>query len=169
LSPISVSVSLDPGALRACMSRFATGVTVVTYLGEAGARGVTMNSFASVSADPPLVLVSVARRARCHDALIRSPFCVNVLSADQEPLARLFAGAPAQVEPAWAQGAAAPRLARPLAWVECEPWRAYDGGDHSLVLGKVIGTGYREGDALLYAWSRFATVAESAPGIEYLF
>jgi flavin reductase (DIM6/NTAB) family NADH-FMN oxidoreductase RutF len=151
------------------MSRFATGVTVVTYLGEEGPRGATMNSFTSVSADPPLILVSVARRARCHDRLISGPFCVNVLSADQEPLARLFAGAPAQVEPAWAQGAAAPRLAHPLAWVECEPWQVYDGGDHSLVLGKVTGTGYREGDALLYAWSRFSMVAESALGIEYLF
>jgi flavin reductase (DIM6/NTAB) family NADH-FMN oxidoreductase RutF len=151
------------------MSRFATGVTVVTYQGEDGPRGATMNSFTSVSADPALVLVSVARRARCHDVLIRSPFCVNVLSADQEPLARLFAGAPTQVEPAWAEGAVAPRLAHPLAWIECEPWQAYDGGDHSLVLGQVAGAGYREGDALLYAWSRFSTVTESAPGIEYLF
>ena len=50
-----------PGALRACMSRFATGVTVVTYEGDDGPRGATMNSFASVSAEPPLVLISVAR------------------------------------------------------------------------------------------------------------
>jgi catechol 2,3-dioxygenase len=63
----------SPGALRACMSRFATGVTVVSYATDSGPRGATMNSFTSVSAEPPLVLVSVARRARCHDQRERGP------------------------------------------------------------------------------------------------
>lgn len=158
----------SPGALRACMSRFATGVTVVTYAGEEGPRGATMNSFTSVSADPALVLVSVARRARCHDQLIDSPFCVNILGAEQEPLARLFAGVQGAAEPRWATAARVPRLANPLAWVECEPWRAYDGGDHTLVVGRVTDLGHREGDALTYAWSRFGTAAESTDGIEHL-
>ncbi|MEU8824893.1 flavin reductase family protein [Streptomyces sp. NPDC048636] len=158
----------SPGALRACMSRFATGVTVVTYEGDGGPRGATMNSFTSVSADPALVLISVARRARCHDQLLDRPFCVNVLGAEQEPLARQFAGVPGAAEPRWAAGARVPRLAHPLAWVECDPWRSYDGGDHTLVLGQVTGLAHRDGDALTYAWSRFGTAAEATDGIEHL-
>ncbi|MFK0281344.1 flavin reductase family protein [Streptomyces sp. NPDC090499] len=150
------------------MSRFTTGVTVVTYTGDDGPRGATMNSFVSVSAEPPLILVSVARRARCHDALLDRPFCVNVLGAEQEPLARLFAGAQGVTAPRWAAEASVPRLANPLAWVECEPWRAYDGGDHSLVVGRVTGLGHRDGDALTYAWSRFGTAVESSDDFEYL-
>lgn len=158
----------DSAALRACMSRFATGVTVVTFAGDDGPRGATMNSFTSVSTDPPLVLISLARRARSHDQLIDRPFCVNVLGAEQEPLAMQFAGRPGSAEPRWTPGARVPRLANPLAWVECEPWRSYDGGDHTLLLGLVTGLGHRDGDALTYAWSRFGTAAEAADGIEHL-
>lgn len=157
-----------PGALRACMSRFATGVTVVTYEGEDGPRGATMNSFTSVSADPPLVLISVARRARCHDRLQARPFTVNILGAEQELLARQFAGVPSAAEPRWAPGARVPRLDNQLAWIECAPWQSYDGGDHSLVVGRVTDLGHRDGDALTYTWSRFGTATESADGIEHL-
>lgn len=157
-----------PGLLRACMARFATGVTVVTYDGDDGPRGATMNAFTSVSADPPLVLVSVARRARCHDRLLGRPFCVNVLGAEQEALARQFAGTRGAARPGWASDARVPRLDNPLAWIECDPWRSYDGGDHTLVVGRVTGLGHRDGDALTYAWSRFGTLAESADGIEHL-
>ncbi|MFM9455680.1 flavin reductase family protein [Streptomyces europaeiscabiei] len=158
----------SPGALRACMSRFATGVTVVTYEGDDGPRGATMNSFTSVSAEPPLVLISVARRARCHEQLLDRPFCVNILGAEQESVARQFAGVQGAAEPRWVADARVPRLAHPLAWVECEPWRAYDGGDHTLVLGRVTDLGHRDGDALTYAWSRFGTAAEATDGIEHL-
>jgi flavin reductase (DIM6/NTAB) family NADH-FMN oxidoreductase RutF len=159
-----------PGALRACMSRFTTGVTVVTFAGDGadGPRGATMNSFTSVSAEPPLVLISVARRAHCHDQLIGRPFCVNVLGAEHESLARLFAGARGAAEPRWAPNAPVPRLDNPLAWVECQPWRSYDGGDHTLVLGRITDLGHRDGDALTYAWSRFGTATESTDGIEHL-
>jgi flavin reductase len=163
-----VLVRPSPGALRACMSRFATGVTVVTCNGDDGPRGATMNSFTSVSSDPPLVLISVARKAHCHSLLIDRPFCVNILGAEQEALARLFAGSRGATEPRWAPDGRVPRLANPLAWVECEPWRSYDGGDHTLVLGRVIGLGHRDGDALTYAWSRFGTAVEATNGIEHL-
>ena len=158
----------SPGALRACMSRFTTGVTVVTFAGDDGPRGVTVNSFTSVSTDPPLALIGVARQARCHEQLLDRPFCVNILGAEQEPLARLFAGATGLAEPDWVPGTRVPRLANPLAWLECEPWRCYEGGDHTLVLGRVIGLGHRDGDSLTYAWSRFGTAAEATRGHEYL-
>jgi len=172
-SPTASRTRVEPGALRACLSRFATGVAVVTFAGPEGPRGVTMNSFTSVSADPPLVLVSVAKRARCHEPLAGgAAFCVNVLGAEQEALARRFAGSAAAGEagsgPGWAAGAGVPRLASPLAWVECAPWSRCDGGDHTLVLGLVTALGHRDGDALGYHRSRFGTIPEAGEGIEYL-
>lgn len=186
-----VAAPPGPAELRACMSRFATGVAVVSYATGGGPRGTTINSFTSVSADPPLVLVSVARTARCHDQLAGRPFCVNILGAEQEALARLFAGMPVPAGPAvpaapagrasagpagpasaearWAPGARIPRLLSPLAWIECEPWRCYDGGDHTLVLGLVTGLDQRDGDALTYAWSRFGRISQGVLGIEFLF
>jgi flavin reductase (DIM6/NTAB) family NADH-FMN oxidoreductase RutF len=154
-------------ALRSCLSRFVTGVAVVTFDGPRGRSGITCNSFTSVSLDPPLVLVSVARTARSHDDLHDRSFCVNVLGAEQEATARSFAGRPAG-EPAWLDHPVAPRLAGPLAWLACEPWREYDGGDHTLFLGLVSDFGYRDGDALGYANSRFTVFAEPAYGHEFL-
>lgn len=164
---------LDPVAhraaeMRSCLARFATGVAVVTFDDVEGQRrGVTVNAFTSVSLDPPLVLVSVAKRARSHEALRERPFTVNVLGAEQELLARRFAGG-GEIEPDWVEGELAPRLAGVLAHLECRPWRAYDGGDHTLFLGEVAGFDYRDGDALAYLTSRFTTIAEGRLGIEHL-
>jgi flavin reductase len=158
-------------SLRSCLGRFATGVAVVTFAAEDGPRGITVNSFTSVSMQPPLVLVSVARRARSHDALYGRPFCVNVLAAEQEPVARLFAGAHDASQAAtavWREGPIAPRLAGVLAHLECRPWRDYDGGDHTLFLGEVAGFDYRDGDALGYHASRFTSIADVQLGIEDL-
>ena len=153
--------------LRACLGRFATGVCVVTFDGADGRHGLTINAFTSVSLDPALVLVSVARRARGHDAIAGRPFCVNVLGAEQEPLARCFAGGP-PLDPPWLEGAHAPRLAGALAHLECTPWAAHEAGDHTLFLGQVADFGFRDGDALGYLTSRFTTISEPQLGPEYL-
>ena len=154
-------------ALRACLGRFVTGVTVVTFQGDDGRRGLTINSFSSVSMHPPLIMVSIARTAQAHDALYGRRFCVNVLGAEQEQVARHFAGGGTGM-PQWADDPAVPRLAGALAHIICEPWRACDGGDHTIFLGEVTGFGYRSGDALAYANSRFTTVPEPVLGHEYL-
>jgi flavin reductase (DIM6/NTAB) family NADH-FMN oxidoreductase RutF len=158
-------------SLRSCLGRFATGVAVVTFASDDGPRGITVNSFTSVSMSPPLVLVSVARAARSHDALRGRSFCVNVLGAEQEPVARLFAGAHSAADAAtavWHEGPVAPRLAGVLAHLKCRPWRDYDGGDHTLFLGEVAGFEYRDGDALGYHSSRFTSIADEQLGIEDL-
>lgn len=158
---------------RGSLGRFATGVAIVTFDSEpdaAGAsvrRGITVNSFTSVSLDPPLVLVSIARSTKSHDELAGRPFTVNVLGAEQEDLARHFAGRPAR-EPQWVEGERAPRLARVLAWFECTPWAAYDGGDHTLYLGRVEAFDYRTGDALGFVSGRFTTIPEYLLGQEDL-
>jgi flavin reductase (DIM6/NTAB) family NADH-FMN oxidoreductase RutF len=154
--------------LRSCLGRFATGVVVVTFDGPDGPRGVTVNSFTSVSMEPPLVLVAVARGARSHDVLKGRPFCVNVLGAEQEPIARQFAGT-GRGTAVWVEDAAVPRLAGVLAHLECRPWRHYDGGDHTLFLGEVVGFDYRDGAALGFHTSGFTAISEAQLGIEHLF
>lgn len=167
---MAAAAPLGERTLRSCLGRFATGVVVVTFAVDEGPRGITVNSFTSVSMDPPLILVSVARRARFHDALRGQTFCVNVLGAEQEDVARQFAGARpgAFAEPAWVQGAYAPRLAGVLAHLECHPWRDYEGGDHTLFLGEVAGFDFRDGDALGFHTSGFTAIADRQLGIEDL-
>lgn len=146
-----------------------TGIAVVTFDAPVGEhRGITVNSFTSVSLEPQLILVSIARAARCHDALTSAiPFCVNVLAAEQEALARRFAGS-GDVSIRWVDGLRAPRLGGVLAHFECEPWSSYDGGDHTLLIGRIVDFDFREGDALGFFASRFTPVADLRPGHEDL-
>ncbi len=166
--PEVMSFHQSSQSLRSCLGRFATGVVVVTFDSEDGPRGITVNSFTSVSMDPPLVLVSVARRASAHHALFDRTFCVNVLAGDQEALARHFAGS-RDVDVAWARHDGVPRLPGVLAHLECRPWRTYDGGDHTLFIGEVVDYDYRDGDALAFHGSQFTRIADDDQlGIEYL-
>ncbi len=138
---MSADQALDPRLLRRVMGEFSTGVTVVTYRDSDGAaRGATMNSFTSVSMDPPLVLVSVARQAKACAGLDGTPFTVNILSANQLDVALHFAGRPdPELQVPWfTPSDAPPRLLGATAWLRCEPWAIYDGGDHVLVLGRVL-------------------------------
>ncbi|HEY1970166.1 MAG TPA: flavin reductase family protein [Pseudonocardia sp.] len=148
----------DPRELRRCLARFATGVTVVTYRPAGGTepRGATINSFVSVSLDPPLVLVSIARTARARDGLTGAPFVVNVLAANQLDLALCFAGRPrAQPSLPWVPDAEVPRLRGCLAWFECQPFNAVEAGDHVLFLGQVMRHDRRAGEVLLFHGGQF--------------
>jgi flavin reductase (DIM6/NTAB) family NADH-FMN oxidoreductase RutF len=152
---------------RGSLGRFATGVAIVTFDGATKRHGITVNSFTSVSMEPPLVLVSIARSAKAHDELANRPFAVNILGAEQRQLAMHFAGRPGP-EPVWVEGETAPRLSGVLAYFECMPWAAYDGGDHTLYLGEVVDFNYRSGDALAFANGSFTTIPESQLGMEDL-
>jgi flavin reductase (DIM6/NTAB) family NADH-FMN oxidoreductase RutF len=152
---------------RGSLGRFATGVAIVTFDGATKRHGITVNSFTSVSMEPPLVLVSIARSAKAHDELANRPFAVNILGAEQRQLAMHFAGRPGP-EPVWVEGETAPRLSGVLAYFECMPWAAYGGGDHTLYLGEVADFNYRSGDALAFANGSFTTIPESQLGMEDL-
>ncbi len=154
---------LDPTSFRSALGRFASGVTVVTYRGPDGPRGLTVNAFCSVSLDPPLILVSIARWSRSHDLVVDQPFTVNVLKPEQEALAKHFAGIVNQVQIPWYEGQASPRLYGALVQFECSPWRTYDGGDHSILVGQVIDLQVSEGDALGFFSSRFIPIARPIP------
>jgi flavin reductase len=138
----------DALALRKVLSTFATGVTVVTAVGGLGGPcGMTVNSFTSVSLDPPLVLFCVKRGARVHGAIRDAgTFAVSVLSARQQTAARYFAdrsrprgpGEFSAVDAESGQHTGAPILNGALAWLECRLAADHDGGDHSIVVGEVL-------------------------------
>ena len=138
------------------MGAFPTGVTVVTAMGEDGAPlGLTVNSFTSVSLDPPLVLVCIDTGSNSHDRLVASgSFAVNVLAAEHDALARRFASLPADGRfdgLSWAPGpTGAPILAGMAAWLACTVEAVYPGGDHSIVVGRVAEAQSAPAPALLF-------------------
>lgn len=127
--------------LRAALGRFATGVTVVTTMTGTGPLGITVNSFASVSLRPPLILWSPARRSKRFPAFeAASHFAVHVLSHDQRGLAERFArSGNGFADLDYSLGAGdAPLFDGCAARFECRHAARYDGGDHLIVVGEVI-------------------------------
>ena len=133
---------LDTRALRRTLGAFPTGVTVVTALARSGhALGITVNSFASVSLDPPLVLWSQARTSPSHDAFVQvETMVINILSQSQREVSARFA----QPHPDKFAGIACthapcgtPMLAGCAATLVCRVARRYDGGDHTIHLCEV--------------------------------
>jgi flavin reductase (DIM6/NTAB) family NADH-FMN oxidoreductase RutF len=157
----------NQAGLREVMSQFATGITVLTAGGERG-HGMTANSFTSVSLEPPMVLCCVSRAARMHAAITEAgSYAVSVLAAGQGDLARYFADwrRPAgraqfeSVEHELGSRTGAPLLAGALAWLECELAETYEGGDHSIFLGRVVASTRGTGDeALLFYDGGYHTV-----------
>jgi flavin reductase (DIM6/NTAB) family NADH-FMN oxidoreductase RutF len=160
---------MDTRELRNCFGRFVTGVTVVTWVADDGQRhGITVNSFTSVSLDPPLVLISIDRKAKACNGLKGRSFVVNVLSSEQADLAWQFAGRPQpglriEWDDAPEDAPIGPKLKDALATIECSPWTAYDGGDHVLYLGQVQNLSYRDGDGLIFFRGQFLRTKELEP------
>ncbi|WP_017381896.1 flavin reductase family protein [Paenisporosarcina sp. TG-14] len=161
---------MDVRELRNCFGQFATGVTVVTWKDDLGEKhGITVNSFTSVSLEPALVLVSIAKNAKACSALKNRSFAINVLSEYQESYAWQFAGRPDEnlvVE--WQEDTnRVPRLKDALATFECTSWAEYEGGDHVLYLGKVEDFSYGDADGLLFFRGKFIkkTISQAAVNI----
>ena len=128
------------------MGAAATGVTVVTTAGVAGRLGLTVSALASVSAEPPLLLVCVNRRNPCVAAITQNGrFAVNILAQSQSEVARIFSGRPIRGEAydfgrhGWEFGAAGmPVLPGAAAHFECETETIHDAGTHRIFIGRVI-------------------------------
>ena len=159
-------VPVDKNQFRTALSRFASGVTVVTLCAaDESPLGITVSAFSSLSLEPPLVLVCIDRRAFAHDAFQPGrSFVVNILGAEQEELSRLFASR----EPDKFRGIGyspgldgAPILADVLATLECRLKYAYEGGDHTIFVGEVEQTTVRD-DAhpLLYYRGGYASLKQ---------
>lgn len=151
--------------LRRSLGRFATGVTVVTCRDARGRHcGITVNSFSSVSLEPPLVLWNIAKVSNSLEAFLNADvFVVNVLAEHQHDLAthfarsdhRLFDG----VEFSEGDGGAAV-LPGTLATIVCRRLEVYDAGDHFIVLGEVTRHDSSEGDPLLFYGGQYTAVAK---------
>lgn len=132
----------DPRKLRDAFGTFMTGVTVVTgFSDDNHPIGFTANSFTSVSLDPPLLLISMAKSSRNHTVITRGiGFAVNILSEAQESISNCFAR-PVEdrfAEVAWKKGPyGAPILADVAAWFDCSIYNVVDAGDHTLLIGRV--------------------------------
>jgi flavin reductase (DIM6/NTAB) family NADH-FMN oxidoreductase RutF len=151
----------DPRTLRDALGCFATGVTVVTCVASDGTpAGLTVNSFTSVSLDPPLLLVCLHRMAASSGALVGAThFAINVLQTGQQPASMRFATRDEDrfgTTP-WSRGeAGAPILADSLGVFECERYAVYDGGDHHILVGQVVKASFDASlDPLLYFRGRY--------------
>jgi flavin reductase (DIM6/NTAB) family NADH-FMN oxidoreductase RutF len=154
-----------PGTARAfrdALGRFATGVTVVTTHGPAGPVGVTANSFAAVSLDPPLLLWSPAKSSRrCRAFTEARAFAVHVLAADQLEISRHFTqpddhftGLDCSTSP---EGI--PLIEGTLARFECSTEATHDAGDHVIVIGRVLRARFRDGVPLVFSQGRYGALA----------
>jgi flavin reductase (DIM6/NTAB) family NADH-FMN oxidoreductase RutF len=157
-------VSFDADRFKDAMSRFATGVTIVSGMEGPEPVGFTCQSFVSLSIDPPFVAVAPARTSTSWPRIARAgSFCVNVLGDHQRELCQGFAASGGAKfdgvswHPAPITGA--PVIEGSLAWVDCRVELVHDAGDHELIIGKVLDLGVGGGFPLLFFRSGFATVA----------
>lgn len=157
-------MAFDSKQQRKIMGQFATGVTVVTTGGEAGEHGLTANAIASLSLDPPLVLVAVDKRAATLEYLVRNRcFAINILRLDQEEISRRFAmPGPKDFSDLHVTRAVttAPILVDCLAFVDCRVVDVLPGGDHDVFIGEIMAGEYQGGEPLLYFSGGYRRLAD---------
>jgi flavin reductase (DIM6/NTAB) family NADH-FMN oxidoreductase RutF len=157
-------MAFDSKLQRKIMGHWATGVTVVTTDGEAGSHGLTANAVASLSLDPPLVLVAVDKHAATLDYLKKNGcFAVNILRLDQEEISRRFATpGPKDFSDLNIITAAtgAPVLVDCLAFLDCRVSEILPGGDHEIFVGEIVAGEYHGGEPLLYFSGGYRRLAE---------
>jgi len=146
--------SVDTQSFRDGLSSWASGVTIVTASGPVRIAGLTASAFSSVSVDPPLVMVCIGRSSGAHDNLCEAPgFAVHVLGRDQEDLSNRFAtagidkfdGIDFEVGPF-----DTPLLAVGAARLVCERHSTAGGGDHTILIGRVVDVDLGSQQPLLY-------------------
>ncbi|MFJ4410049.1 flavin reductase family protein [Streptomyces sp. NPDC088910] len=142
---------VDQGEFRGVLGRFATGVTLVTAACPDGPAGFACQSFVSLSLEPPLVAFMVGRTSTTWPRIARAGvFCANVLTAGQSPLCRQFAvsGSDKFAGVDWtpAPVSGSPRIGGASAWIDCAIHAVHTGGDHLVVVGRVVALGATDGD-----------------------
>jgi flavin reductase (DIM6/NTAB) family NADH-FMN oxidoreductase RutF len=161
-----------PAEFRAALGRFATGITIMSTLQAGVAHAMTASAFASVSLDPPLVLVCVDKDVRMHAAVLDCGFwAISVLAGDQRAIADRFARSGRDLYSQFdGIGATAglktgcPVIDGAQSWLECRTWATYDAGDHTIVVGEVLSLGSGEPadpSALIYYASHYRELPDS--------
>ena len=160
-------MSIDFRDFRDTLGCFATGITVITTVdGEGAPVGMTANAFTSLSLEPPLVLFCLDRKGNSFEAFhTNRSFAVNILAAGQEDLSRRFASKGPQkwsgvTFDSWDTGC--PILRGCIANLECQVDSVFEGGDHVIVVGKVMRLERSEDETrpLLYFRGRYAELAD---------
>jgi flavin reductase (DIM6/NTAB) family NADH-FMN oxidoreductase RutF len=167
----TLEIAGEPGddaglAFRRILGMFATGVTIITTSADDQVHGMTANAFMSVSLKPPLVLISVDKRARMNQLLREGVrYGVNVLADDQWELSDRFAGRPSseEAEIEFDVVHETPLVAGALAHLVARVVRSYWGGDHSLFVGQVEYARYGEGKPLLFHGGQYERLLASVP------
>ena len=156
--------AVEPEAYREALSKFASGVTVVTVTFDDRSHGMTASSFASVSLDPPLVLVCLDKSSRTRSLIVEAGvFAVNVLTSRQEELARSFSQAgdkPFDQIPHRNGPLGAPLLDDAIARIECRLHTMFEAGDHDIVVGAVAACEIGDGEPLVYYDRGYRSLSE---------
>ena len=164
----SVNPAVNPADYRKALSCFATGVTVVTARWHDADWGMTCNSFASVSLDPPLVLWSIRKAANSLEAFTKSGgFTVSVLSEQQEGIARQFASGDMAARfagvPTERQASQRLKISAAAACFDCQIQQVVDAGDHFILIGQVQAFDHQDSATALTFWrskfGRFESIA----------
>jgi len=153
------AAAIDLALLRRVMGSFATGVTVILAEAAGETRGMTANAFLSGSLEPPLCVVSIAKRAHMHAHLAAAGrFSVNILAIAQEELALHFAGHPAAGPPLFQHHDGIPLLPDAASQLTAKVARTHDCGDHTLFLGAIGWIAANNRTPLVYHAGRFASL-----------
>lgn len=160
--------AIDPVALRRALGTFVTGVTVITTRDADGTpRGMTANSFTSVSLDPPLLLVCVGKGAHSFPAFnSSSSFAVNLLHEGQTDVSNLFASKAVNKFDAVSYDrihTGSPVLTDCLTWFDCTVYRRVDAGDHVVMIGEVQAFGTSPTAPLGFCRGRYASIKDPLP------
>jgi flavin reductase (DIM6/NTAB) family NADH-FMN oxidoreductase RutF len=156
-------VSLSQDQFRTACAHFATGVAILTTQSAEGApHGLTINSFASLSLDPLLVMAAVAHSsAQLHAFDSSTGFAINILREDQADLSRRFAREPEERfnSVVWTPGSTGPLIKDCIASIECRTIHRIDVGDHRVLIGEAMEARVNEGRPLLFFRSSYASLA----------
>lgn len=157
MASLQDSRAVDALAFRQSVSRFATGIAVVSCLDDAGEpQAMTVNSFTSISMEPATVLVSL-KPGRTHQLIKRRGwYGVSVLEGGQQRWSQHFSGRPQDDSvAAWQMKSRVPILLGALAWFECAVDEAVQVHDHTLFMGRVVDCGHASGDPLMFYASSY--------------
>lgn len=157
-----VESSAAAEGLRRAMANFATGVTIVTAVDAGVHYAMTCNSFTSISLAPPLVMVSASQRGRFHDHLLAAGhWAVSVLATGQGSIARHFANPNRdrrrqfeEIDHQLSEVTGSPLITGALAWLECRTLEVLAAGDHTIVLGSVLGAAVHNDDGFPLTYFR---------------
>jgi flavin reductase (DIM6/NTAB) family NADH-FMN oxidoreductase RutF len=148
--------ALDPMRFRKTVSLFATGIAIITCEDDGGqVHGMTINSFTSISLDPPTVLISL-KPGKAHRLITRSGrFGASILNEGQQHFSSHFSGRPQEVVPDFMVRHRVPTLRQCLAWFECEISEKVQVNDHTLFLARVVQCDGIDGSPLMFFGSKY--------------